>query len=49
MKDLEKKLLSIIKEHIGPNQDIAQDLLDDLLAEMQDYDNGTVTDLICSK
>lgn len=49
MKELEKKLLSIIKEHIGSNQDAAQDLLDDLLAEMQDYENGVVTDLICSK
>lgn len=49
MKELEKKLLEIVKEHIGSNQDVAQDLLDDLLAEMQDYDNGVVTDLICSK
>ena len=49
MQELEKKLLSIIKEHIGTNQDAAQDLLNDLLSEMQEHENNIVGDLICSK
>lgn len=49
MKELEKKLLSIIKEHIGPDEEIALDLLTDLMREMQEHDNNTVTELICSK
>ena len=49
MGELEEKLLGIVKEHIGSNQQAAQDLLNDLLAKMQDYENGVVTDLICSK
>lgn len=49
MQDLEIKLLEIIKEYIGSNQETAQELLNDMLAEMQDYENYIVMDLICSK
>jgi len=48
-KALEEKLLLIIKNWYGDDIGEAQGCLDDLLAEMQQYDNNTVTTLICSK
>lgn len=48
MKELEKKLLAILKDYTG-NEESASECLTELCVELQEHDNNTVTDLICSK